>query len=569
MLVVACSSAPSPSPVAPVEPAGGDTGADEAFAATADRLYWAHFEFRPHAAIQLGYHQYDGKVPDRSAAAIAAEIDRLAAARAELEAIDPAALSPAHRLDREVLLAEIRKELFDLRERRRPQRDPIYYLLFDFSLSPYVDREYAPLEQRATALLAACRSAPRYYAQMRENLEASLPRPGVQVGVMMTAGTTKLVDGVVRAHMAALPAGDLKSNVDACLDDLVVSLGELRADLAARMPQATDDFALGEDLFLRMLAETQGIDADLATLERIGRADLERNRAAIEAAAKAIDPTRPAREVIAAAAADKPDDVIAEATAQVAAMRAFVIDKGIASVPGSDAAEVRPSPPHKRGNMASLSSAGPFETEALPSFYYISPPNPEWPEAEQRAYLPSVADLLFLSIHEVWPGHFLQGRHIGAYGSRILQSFETYSTSEGWAHYVEEMMWDAGVGDGDPRVHIGQLKNALLRNVRYMAAIGMHCRGMTVDEAAAMFQEQAFADPATARQQAMRGTLDPMYLSYTLGKLAIQKLHRDWRAAQGDAYSIKAFHDAFLRRGEAPLGVIRRDMLGADAGPVL
>ncbi len=131
------------------------------------------------------------------------------------------------------------------------------------------------------------------------------------------------------------------------------------------------------------------------------------------------------------------------------------------------------------------------------------------------------------------------------------------------------MMWDAGLGNGDPRVHIGQLKNALLRNVRFMVAIGMHCRGMTVDQAIQMFQDQAYADAATARQQAMRGTMDPMYLSYTLGKLIIQKLHRDWKAAPGDAYTLKGFHDAFLHRGKAPLAAIRRDMLGADAGPLL
>jgi uncharacterized protein (DUF885 family) len=570
VLVLGCGSSRSPAPEpAPAPQVERQPDADAAFAAVADRLYRAHFEFRPHQAIRLGLHEHDGRVPDRSPAAIEAEIARLTGARRELEAIDPEPLSAASRLDREVLLGELRKELFELVERRWPQRSPIVYLLFDFSLEPYIDRDYAPLEQRMTALLGACRGAPAYYQQMRANLDARLARPALQVGVMMAGGTVRLVDQVIRAQVAALPEGQLRADLDACLDALVAGLVEVRDDLAARMPEATDDFALGEEQFLRMLSETQGIDTDLASLERIGRADLERNLAAIEAAAREIDPKRPVREVIAEAAADKPDDILAEATAQLATLRTFIAEHDLASIPSAGSVEVRASPPHKRGNMASLSSAGAFEERPLPSFYYLSPPDPSWPEAEQRAYLPSRADLLFLSVHEVWPGHFLQNSHIAAHGSPILKSFETYSSSEGWAHYVEEMMLDAGLGAGDPRVRIGQLKNALLRNVRYLVALGLHTGDMTLDQAIAQFQEFAFTDPQTARQQALRGTGDPMYLSYTLGKLVIRKLHDDWRAANPGTYSPRAFHDALLRHGEAPLGAVRRSMLGPDAGPLL
>ncbi len=574
VLAAVCSGACAPSTVSPpsteevarqTAPASGA----ESFQSVADRLYWDHFGFRPHEAIGLGHHQYDGRVPDRSPEAIAEEIDRLAAARRELEGIDPARLSEPDRLDREILMAEIRKEQFGLVQLRWPQSSPVYYLLSDFSLAPYVDRDYAPLEQRARGLLTACRQAPVYYRHMRANLDESLTRPQVLVGTMIAGGTISFVDQVVRAEMSRLPAVELRGEIDQCLDGVVTALEEVRADLESRMPKATDDFALGEELFLEMLSETQGIEVDLETLERIGRADLERNLAAIEAAARAIDPDRPLREVVAEAARDKPDDVLAAATEQVERMRSFVVEHRIAEIPGGDVVEVRPSPPHKRANIAMLSSAGPFEQRDLPSFYYISPPDPSWPEEKQQSYLPSRADLLFLSIHEVWPGHFLQGRFIATQGSKIMKSFGSYATSEGWAHYAEEMMWDAGVGDGDPRVHIGELKNALLRNVRFMVALGLHTGGMTVDEAAAMFREVAFADPGNARQQALRGTGDPMYLSYTLGKLAILKLRDDWRGEQGDAYSLEAFHNELLRHGNAPLGVIRRSMLGEDAGPVL
>lgn len=568
MCFVAFACGGSKSAPVPISEAPADANA--AFEQRADEIYWAHLDFRPHQAIGMGHHRYDGQVPDRTPEAIAAEVSRLRAAIGWLEATDATKLSFDNQLDRDVLLAEARRALFELHELRRPFRHPIFYLLFDFSLSPYIDRDYAPVDDRARGLLRACRGAPAYYAQMIDNLDDTLARPAVQVGIMIAGGTIEFADGVLRASLPdASPK--LRADIDECLNDLVAALRGLEQALTERMDSATNDFAIGEDMFLRMLSETQGFDIDLATLERIGRADLERNLAAIEAAAHEIDPSRDVREVIADVSDDKPDPdrVLVEATEQMNAMRRFVLDHAIASIPSDEEAEVRASPPHRRGNFASLSSAGPFEVRRLPSFYYLAPPDPTWPAEQQRAYLPSRSDLLFVTIHEVWPGHFLQGRHIKAHGSRIVQSFETYSSSEGWAHYVEEMMWDAGVGGGDPRAHIGQLKNALLRNVRFMVAIGMHTGGMTVAEATQMFVDQAFADPQNARQQALRGTADPMYLSYTLGKLAIEKLRADYEAAHPTDYTLGGFHDAFLRHGEAPIPQIRRHMLGEGAGPAL
>jgi uncharacterized protein (DUF885 family) len=209
---------------------------------------------------------------------------------------------------------------------------------------------------------------------------------------------------------------------------------------------------------------------------------------------------------------------------------------------------------------------GPFEGTPLPSYYYIAPPDPSWPAEQQRAYIMSRPDLLFTSAHEVFSGHFVQGMHQRAHGSRVLQTFETYTASEGWAHYVEEMLWDEGLGNRDPRVHIGQLKNALLRDVRFMVALGYHAGSMTVEQATKLFIEQAYADPKTAAQQAMRGTGDPMFLGYTLGKLLIMELRRDWQK-QNPGKTLREFHDTFLRYGEAPLSVTRRMMLGAGQSP--
>src|SRR5262249_21758709 len=156
-------------------------------------------------------------------------------------------------------------------------------------------------------------------------------------------------------------------------------------------------------------------------------------------------------------------------------------------------------------------------------FFFVSPPDPSWPAEQQQAYLPSRASLLFTAAHEVWPGHFVMHLHERAVGSKVRETFQTYTTSEGWAHYVEQVMWDQGLGDGDPRVHVGELENALLRDVRFEVALGYQTGTMTPDQAEQLFEQQAFADPGNARQQATRGTIDPMYLGYTLGKLIIQK----------------------------------------------
>jgi uncharacterized protein (DUF885 family) len=560
---VACSS-PGPRPVAPAEPAG-----DAELAAHVERYLDGHLAFRPMLAIRLGLHDHDGKVPDRSAEAIAAEIERLRAAERTFEAVAPATLSARAQLEREIVLAEIRKELFELEARRRPFRDPFFYL-FNFSLDAYIVRDYAPAAERAAAMLRACQAAPRYYRQAAANLEPALPRAWLQAGLFIGKGTTTFLAGDARQAFASLPDAALRGELERCLDALVAEVNAFLAALEARMPAATDEFRLGADNLIAMLRASEGLELDLPTLERLARTDLERNRAALIAAARQIDPARDAAAVIAEVTADKPapDRVLAEATAQLGQLRAFLVDKDLVSLPRNDAIEVRESPAFMRGNFAALGGVGPFEAAPLPSYYYLAPPDPAWPAAQQQAYVMSRADLLFTSAHEVYPGHFVQGMHQRASGSRVMQVFETYTASEGWAHYVEEMMWEQGLGGGDPRVHIGQLKNALLRNARFVVALGYHAGTMTPDEAARVFAEQAFADPGNARQQAMRGTVDPMFLGYTLGKLAILELRADWQAAH-PTRSLREFHDELLRHGEAPLAVTRRMMLGEGAGAPL
>jgi hypothetical protein len=314
-----------------------------------------------------------------------------------------------------------------------------------------------------------------------------------------------------------------------------------------------------------MLKQTEGVDIDLATLEQVAQQDLDRNTDALKQECSKFAPGQSLQQCMAKASADKAPgtDVVQAAENQLGDLRKFIQDKDIVSIPGTEEAHARRAPPYKAWNFAYINIPGPYETN-LPSFYYVSPPDPSWPKAKQEAYVPGKGSLLFTSVHEVYPGHFVQFLHANRSGSKFGQVFVGYAFAEGWAHYCEEMMYDAGLGQGDPEMHIGQLEEALLRNVRFLSAIGLHTKGMTVDESKKMFLDRAFQDEGNAEQQANRGTFDPAYLNYTMGKLMIRKLREDWTASRGGRAAWKQFHDQFLSYGGPPIPLVRKAMLGAD-----
>jgi uncharacterized protein (DUF885 family) len=257
-------------------------------------------------------------------------------------------------------------------------------------------------------------------------------------------------------------------------------------------------------------------------------------------------------------------------------LKEFIVQNNVVSIPSNDEALVAEAPPYNRANAAFINTAGTYD-KGVVSVYNIAPPDPKWSKAEQSAYIPGEASLLFTSVHEVWPGHFLQFLHSNANPDKLEGLWVGYAFAEGWAHYCEEMMVEMGLAKGDPERHIGQLSEALLRDVRLLSAIGLHTHGMTVAQSEKMFREQAFQDPGNARQQAARGTYDPAYLNYTLGKLMIRKLRTDWLAKsatgapppnQDDQSRWHEFHDKFLSYGGPPIPLLRKEMLG-EGGSLL
>jgi hypothetical protein len=525
----------------------------------------SYFAAHPDRAVRAGRHEFDGRLPDWSRAGFRREMAWLHAHRKEALSFDPASLDERRRFERDYLVAVVDGELFWLASAEWPQRSPYF---FADALDPhvYVTRPYAPLAKRMKAYVRYARAVPAAAEQIRGTLRPPLARSHIDIGITIFGGLASFYEKEVPSVFASVRDPLLQRDFRAANRTAARAMRDLVTWLEAQRASATDDFALGPERFREMLWKTERVDLPLESLEKAGREDLERNLAALREACVAFAPGMSVAECAALVQASKPKGgTVEEARRQLDELRAFTLGKRLVSIPGPEEARVATSPPYKRFNLAYIDIPGPYE-KGLPSVYYIAPPDPSWTESERAAYIPGRASLLFVSVHEVWPGHFLQYLHANRASSKFGQVFVGYAFSEGWDHYAEEMVWEAGLGDGDPETHIGQLLNALLRNVRFVSAIGLHTGKMTVEESERMFRELAFQDPGNARQQAARGTFDPAYINYTLGKLMIRRLRDDWTAPRGGRQAWQAFHDLFLSYGGPPIPLLRAALLGTDAG---
>ncbi|WP_431470323.1 DUF885 domain-containing protein [Sphingosinithalassobacter sp. LHW66-3] len=521
------------------------------------------FVIDPYFAVYQGRHEFDGKLPDWSAEGLRARGEFLKGVIRQARAFG--GLTPQQRFERDYLVKAAEGQLFWLEDADQPQRNPAWYVGGGLDPNVYVARDYADPLTRMRAMINFLKAVPAATEQIRANLSTPLPASYIDYGVAAFGGFADYYVGDAKQAFAGVGDAGLQREFDAAAAEASAAMRGLRDWMAAQRGNASRDFALGPERFSRMLKLTEGVDVPLAELEAVGRADLRRNQQALAQECARFAPGRTVQACIAKMNAIKPEGgPVAAARRQIPELRAFLTEQDLVSIPGTEQAAVRESPPYNRQNSAYIDIPGPYE-DSLPSTYYISPPDPSWPEAVQRAYVPGEPDLLFTTVHEVWPGHFLQFLHANRVSSPVGRLFVGYAFAEGWAHYAEELMWEAGLRDGDAATHIGQLSNALLRNCRFLAAIGLHAQGMTQAEAQRMFQEQCYQDEGNARQQAARGTYDPAYLNYTLGKLMIRKLRDDWTATRGGRAAWKQFHDRFLSHGGPPIPLVRQAMMGEDS----
>jgi uncharacterized protein (DUF885 family) len=537
-------------------------------------LAWLH-ETHPTNATFDGVHLHDDLLEDLSRAAIDAQVRDLGGFARRLGAIDPARLTDSERLERPALDASIRGRLFELESVRTWERNPqCYGDLLSTSLAGQVLFDYAPLSERARRILSKLRQVPRLMQAARDNIKDP-PGIFIKVGLESLRGTLRFIEDDLPRALGGLHdlhvLGDL---ADASTEAAVAISGcisYLENDVA---PRARGPFRLGRERFQQKLNLDEGIGLDADKLLAIATRELHATQDEFRRVAGRLDGKDP-MAAWARAKADHPaaGHVVATAQEQLEELKTFIQRQDLVSLPGSAQVQVAPTPRFYRWTFASMWTPGPFETRPLRAYYYITDADPAWPAERQEEHLRdfSYGALWSISIHEVYPGHFLHYQHLRNVTAPLRKSILFSSTAmvEGWAHYSEQMVIDAGFRRQDPSIKLGQLAEALIRLCRVIVGIRLHCEDLSVEQGVRFFRDEAFLEEASARREAERGTFDPSYVLYSLGKLMVVKLRDDYKAAKGDKFSARAFHDALLGNGTVPLWLHRNLMLGENNGAML
>jgi uncharacterized protein (DUF885 family) len=533
-------------PAAAPSPATGE-GATKpvAFANLRRQLLDDWLALEPQMARQAGLHEYDSRIADYSPDGLAKRIAFLKASAATLEGYDARTLPSGEALDLAILKSRIGLALNELVDRERHRTEPTFYGEL-FEVSGYIDFDYAPLDERFARLVAHEEAALSQTQHVLAAMKPVLSRPVVETAIKIYRGHASYLRGDLASLLAGKGDDALRKRFAAANEKLAAAAERIADRLDEEwLPKADDDsHVLGPEGFAKFVQAQEGRAISLADFEAMAEKDLARNKAAYEKLAKTVEVTRPAA-----------DELLDTATALMNESRQFVVDHGLITIPSEDRCQVKETPPFMRWNAAFLNMAGPFD-QAKDAYYYITLPDPSWPEAEQEGYIFPHGVLSSTTIHEVYPGHFLHGLWIRKAPTRVQKIFDSYSFVEGWAHYVEEMMIEEGWAAEDPQRHLGQLSDALLRNCRFVASLAIHAKGQSLDQVAERFEKDCFQDKATAREQAVRGTFDPGYFAYTLGKLQIMGLREDLKKELGDDFDLRKFHDAMMGFGAPPVALI-------------
>ena len=457
------------------------------------------------------------------------------------------------------------------------ERNPIVYARAA-DVNVYIKRNFSPLDDRVHSIIAIESQVPNIMIAAKTNLDPVLPKPYVELAIKVAKGSADflrkdLVEAIADLKDERLRTDFLESNRKAA-GALTDYAGWLERE---RLPKATAEFALGEEKFQRMLAETELVDLPPQKILEIGLAQLHSEQLAFADAAQKIDPTKSAAEVFKQIQAEHPttESLLADINKNLESIRKFVITRKLVTIPSEIRARVKETPEYRRAtSFASMDTPGAFEKRATEAYYYVTPPEDDWPPLQKDEWLTAfnfyTADLV--SIHEVYPGHYVQFLRLNASpATKVERIFGSYAFIEGWAHYCEKMMLDEGYGtvtkpnEDDlkraAKYRMAQADEAMLRLCRLCVAIKMHTQNMTVDEATKFFQDNCYYEEKPAYAEALRGTFDPGYLNYTLGKLQILKLRDDYKAQEGANFSVQKFHNELLNHGMPPIRLLRELIL--------
>jgi uncharacterized protein (DUF885 family) len=537
------------------------------FAAFADAYFAASFARSPARATRVGIHDYDGKLDDLSRAGVDARIAALKDQQTQLEAIRRGQLSFDDDIDAQLIDAQIRGSLLELTELRSWENNPMGYVrLPGGAIDGLMKRDFAPAPERLRSVIARLQQVPRVHAAAKENLKDP-PKEFTDLAIRMSRGSVGFFEKAVASWARQAAGGDaglLKQFEDANAQAAAAARDFtewLQKDL---LPRSHGRYAIGAANFLAKLKYDDMVELPLPELLAKGEAQLVKDHAAFVETAKKIDASKTPAQVMAQLSDTHPaaDDLIPSVARSVEAARQFIVDKDLVTVPSQVRVQVEPTPPYARaGTFASMDTPGPFETRAAEAFYYVTPVEADWDDKHReehlRLYNPWVVGMI--NVHEAYPGHYLEFLYAPRFPTKTRKLTHASTNSEGWAHYSEEMAVDHGFGDGDPRMRLAQLSEALLRDCRYVVGVQLHTAGWTVEQGAKLFHEQCFQEQANAYEEARRGAYNPTYLYYTLGKLQIQELAREYMEKKHA--TLKQFHDAFVSQGALPVPMVRRILL--------
>ena len=552
---------------------------DGEYEAVAEEYIKGYLGAHPLEGTALGLHEYDGKITDYSRLALDAELSRLRRFDDRLSKFDPGKLSPRQSIDLRILQTAVKKDIFEMQDMSVFERNPMVYARAA-DVNVYIKRNFAPLEDRVRSLVAIESQIPNILIAARTNLNDVVPKPYVELAIQIAKGSADFLKKDLVATVGNLKDEQLRVAFHEANRKAANALNDYAAWLEReKLPKASLDFALGEEKFRRFLAQTELVDLPPQKILEIGMAQLKAEQEAFAEAAKKIDPNKSPIEVFKQIQSEHPtpQNLIPDVAKDLDKIRKYVLTRRLVSIPSDVRAKVKETPQYLRAtSFASMDTPGPFEKRANEAYYYVTPTENDWPEKQKEEWLTAfnyyTSDVV--SIHEAYPGHYVQFLCLNASpASKVEKIFGSYAFVEGWAHYCEKMMLDEGYGsstnstpsDDDvkraAKYRMAQADEALLRLCRLCVSIKMHTQKMSLDEATKFFQENCYYEEKPARQEAMRGTFDPGYLNYTLGKLQILKLRDDYKAQQGDDFSLQKFHNELLNHGMPPIRLLREIML--------
>jgi uncharacterized protein (DUF885 family) len=531
-----------------------------------------YLDFRPSYGVSLGYHHYDGKIEDYNKKSLANEVTRLKEYDAKLAGIDSASLSIKNYYDWKILRSSIKNELFSFEDLKVYTVNPMTYSRA-VDVNIYIKRDFAPLEQQIKSIIAIENQVPKLYEDAKANLQDTLAIPHTKLAIEIARGNASFLGKDLLVALKDVKNESLMKEFSEANKKAIDAIHQYADYLEKeKLPSAKNNYAIGKEKYQKMLLYGENITMDADKILAIGMQELQREQAAFNAAAKIINPNKKPIDVYNDLQKEHPTaaSLIPDAKKNLEAIRQFIVDKKIVTMPSEVRVKLQETPAYARAtSTASMDSPGPFETKATAAYYYITPVDPKWTPTQQEEWLAQfnfyTTDVV--SIHEAYPGHYTQFLHLNASGaSKIQKIFGSYAFIEGYAHYTEKMVLDEGYGNtGDPikaaKYRMAQSGDALLRICRLCVSINMHCKGMDVDKATKFFMDNWYQGDKPSRQEALRGTFDPGYLFYTLGKLQILKLREDYKKQEGDNYSLQKFNDAMLDNGMPPIQIMRELLL--------